>query len=121
MRWLRLHRRPGGWVALLALALQLALSFGHVHGIHAAGPVAALAAADQAGAPAGPSGHDGPNDPDYCAICAVLSLLAGAQTATAPALALPTALTASEPLPSAEKIFSEPQRIAFRSRAPPQA
>jgi hypothetical protein len=31
MSWVRTHRRIGGTLALFALALQLVLSFGHVH------------------------------------------------------------------------------------------
>ena len=31
MRWFRSHARLGSWLALSALALQLALSFGHIH------------------------------------------------------------------------------------------
>jgi len=31
MRWVRGHRRVGACVALFALALQLVLSFGHIH------------------------------------------------------------------------------------------
>jgi hypothetical protein len=119
MTWFRSHRRSWGWMALLALVLQLGLSFGHVHGINADHPAAALAATDQAGDP--PAGNGEPNDADYCAICAILALLTGAQVANAPVMALPVAPAAIERQPALEKILSEPQRVAFRSRAPPQA
>lgn len=109
-------------MALLALALQLGLSFGHIHGIHADHPAAALAAAAQAGdPPASPTGNGEPNDADYCAICAILALLGGAQAASAPAIALRAVPAAIERVPAPANILSEPQRAAFRSRAPPQA
>ena len=45
LRWFRSHRRPWAWVALLALVLQLGLSFGHVHAAHAEHNVAVASAA----------------------------------------------------------------------------
>ena len=31
MHWVRSNRRFGSWAALFALAIQLVLSFGHIH------------------------------------------------------------------------------------------
>ena len=50
MVWVRGNRRVGAWLGLLALALQLVLSFGHIHLGDLAIPQAA-AAADAAAAP----------------------------------------------------------------------
>src|SRR5258708_10299935 len=33
MRWVRINRRHGAWCALLAMAIQIVVSFGHAHGI----------------------------------------------------------------------------------------
>ena len=57
MHWFRLHRRLGTWVALIALVLQLGLSFGHVHGLQSQHLGATpAAAADNAPVPANNSG-----------------------------------------------------------------
>jgi hypothetical protein len=37
MRWFRDNIRQGSWAALIALAINLALSFGHVHAIDGKG------------------------------------------------------------------------------------
>ena len=120
MGWFRRQCRLGGWVALVALTLQLALSFGHSHdeAFGHAPEVAALTADGPGGGHSdSPAGH---HDHNYCAICAVLSLLTGAQTADAPALAVPAV--------AAGAVVSEPGTIrailgrpAFQSRAPPLA
>ena len=105
-----------GWLALWALALQLGLSFGHVHGSRGDHPAAAqttTADADNA-SNTGDSG-----DTDYCASCAILALLTGAQTASAPIFVLPMALASAEitVVPEAPRLGAS--RTAFRSRAPP--
>lgn len=122
MRWLRAHRRPWSWTALLALVLQLGLSFGHVHGPHAERPAITLTAPVEAGDTANP-GTDtrDPRDTDYCAICAILALLTGAQTANAPTVALPVALAPTEIALPGEALRIGSPRVAFHSRAPPQA
>ena len=118
MRWFRSHTKPWGWVALLALALQLGLSFGHVHGAHADRPAAVLAATADAGNASATDTGDS-SDADYCATCAILALLTGAQTASAPVFVLPIALASAEIIfvPEAARLGS--LRAAFRSRAPP--
>jgi hypothetical protein len=89
MRWFRSNMRFGSWCALLALTVQLVLSFGHVHiagSIAAAAPAAAaqsMAAAPEA--PPVPPKHPGLGD--YCAICATVHL-AGLPAAEAPSLPL---------------------------------
>ena len=113
MRWLRSNRRLWAWVALLALTLQLGLVFGHVHAKAAAVPIAATTAT----APHTDTGDSG--DADYCATCAILALLTGAQTATAPLVALPISLTSVEITLAPESARIVSQRAAFRSRAPP--
>jgi hypothetical protein len=103
-------------VALFALALQFALSFGHVHALHTSQPTASLTAqADDGSSP--PGNHDD----DYCSICAVLVLLTNAQTASAPVVVSPVVLAAAEQPSLPETVLSGLQRVAFRSRAPPQA
>ena len=117
MLWFRRRCRYAAGVALLALALQFGLSFGHTHALHILQPAASLTApADDGSSP--PSNHD---DDNYCSICAVLVLLTNAQTASAPAIVPPVVLAAAEQPSLPETILSGSQCVAFRSRAPPQA
>jgi len=122
MRWFRgLGSRFGGWVALVAIALQLVLALGHVHqdAYSHASDIAALTAnvADR-GEPASPAP---PHDHDYCAICTVLSLLSGAQGAAPPALPVPAATAAVAVVAEPETVHAAELRPAFQSRAPPLA
>jgi hypothetical protein len=122
MRWFRGHSRLDGWAALVAIALQLVLAFGHVHtGALGHNPkIAALMTAD--GAHAGQRQKPAtPSDQDYCSICAVLSLLSGAQGATTPALPVPAATAAVALVAEPETVRAAALRPAFRSRAPPLA
>jgi hypothetical protein len=114
MRWFRSQRRTWGWMALLALVLQLGLSFGHVHGLHA-DRAAAWTVSTQPDAGPASSGDDG----DYCATCAILTMLGGAQTASTPVFVLPVALVSAEiaAVPQAARVIL--RRAAFHSRAPP--
>ncbi len=119
MGWFRPNRRLWAWAALFALFVQFNLSFGHVHGIGGEQAVAA----QSAGPGPVPASHHNSGDPDndYCAICAVQALLSGAQVAHAPAVVLPVALPLSEQPFALTTLLCEPARVAFRSRAPPQA
>jgi hypothetical protein len=101
-------------MALLALVVQIGLSFGHVHALPAAQTVAAASAAGSLNPGSGDS-----DDNDYCATCAIIALLAGAQTAIAPIVAPPAAQSSAAITiaPEATRIISA--RAAFRSRAPP--
>jgi hypothetical protein len=116
MLWFRKRCRYAAGVALFALALQFALSFGHTHALHTLQPTASLTAQADDGSSA-PGNHDD----DYCSICAVLVLLTNAQTASAPVVVPPAMLAAVEQPSLPETILSGSQRVAFRSRAPPQA
>ena len=118
MRWLRSHAKPWGWLALVALALQLGLSFGHVHGPHSDRTAAVLTATADAGN-ASATDTGGSSDADYCATCAVLTLLTGARTASAPIFILPVALASAEINFVAEAARFGSPRAAFQSRAPP--
>ncbi len=126
MKWLRSNIKHGSRLALFALALQFALSFGHFH----AG--AALAApAMQSGAsivdavgddahqqPA--SNHDSDRQPsDACAICAVVALANAMLFATPPLLLLPQAIEILHLSTDAEFIHLNSARVAFQPRAPP--
>ena len=113
MNWLRARQRICGWVALFSLALQLALSFGHVDAVAAHRP-AVMAVADGSG-PSQPASNDDP----YCAICATLAMLSGAQIANAPAIAPVVVSISVEMAITSEAATAVRRCAAFRSRAPP--
>ena len=85
MRWLY-HRRFGSWLALAALALQIVLSFAHVHldGAHRTYPALTIAGsgAQASQFPAQQPGDD--EDDHYCAICATIYLAANSFMPSAP-------------------------------------
>jgi hypothetical protein len=121
MRWFRTNRIFGGRLALFALAVQLVLSFGHVHvhGIGHSAPVVLASVHGSAGAPA-PT-QNKPDSDDYCAICATISLLSGSVAAMPPLLALPVVSHVVEHAGRVAIVVVAPRRGLFQSRAPPSA
>jgi len=134
MKWLRARTRRVTSLALLALAVQFALSFGHFHAI------AAPTGASQSGVqlvqplsgvarlvakPGRPgqqpaSGHDSgdPSD-DACAICAVMAMAGTALYSTPPLLPLPQAVEFLYRSMDAELVHRNALRVAFQPRGPP--
>jgi hypothetical protein len=129
MRWMRSRMRLGSWAALLALAIQLALSFGHIHlgggslrsGL---GPIAlrwtTLPPPASPDASTAPARHKSASlADDLCIICAAMQL---AYTPAAAGL-VPLLATVSQILsdPSSDfALAASPHRL-FRARAPPFA
>jgi hypothetical protein len=121
MRWVRSNKRFGAWLALAALALQLAVSFGHVH-LDGAPPAAIVDAA--AGAPGSappPDQQPGDHAHDYCAICAAIHLAASAFVPPAPQVGAPFASRPIEHVDHVTIAFVSARRAPFQSRAPPSA
>jgi hypothetical protein len=112
-------------LALLALAVQFVVSFGHIHredifGSARAAPSIAVPVAD-AGQPS-PAHHPAKHGDDYCAICATISLLGHSFVAAAPALPPPPPVAhAIAHVDRVVTIAVAPRRTAFQSRAPPTA
>src|SRR6202012_1728492 len=100
------------WIALLAFAIQLGLSFGHVHPLNGRHPAAVQTAATDSTSSPAPQ-HGPTHDDDYCAISTVLALLSGAQTASAPDVPLPIFVPSAELLTNPETIVSDTPRAAF--------
>ena len=135
MKWVRRNIKTGSRLALFALVVQLALSFGHFHfnsaqaapaiqtGLTQADDADAqgLAASETAGQPQQqPSSPDTDQQPaDGCAICAVIALAGNALFATPPLLLLPQAVELLYLATDAEFAHLNSGRSAFQSRAPP--
>lgn len=117
MNWLRSKARRLSLLALFALALQLGLSFGHIHhGIAVAG-----IAASQSQASVPDTDHDQHAHRDLCAICATMAMANSLVAAAPPSLPVPLTVTASKTAFDSEAIAGDSRRGAFRSRAPPHA
>ena len=134
MNWFRKHVKTGSRLALFALAIQFALSFGHFHGeVARAAPAiqTGLADADLAIAARWPRKGRTPKRPSGlpitipisirsdCAICAVLSLANNFLFATPPLLELPQAVELLHLATGAEFAHLGSLHPAFQSRAPP--
>ena len=120
MRWIRDNVRHGSWLALVAIAINLALSFGHVHVAGRASDrnlvVAAIGASDRGNVP----GHSDDPRADYlCPICIASSAIANAMAASPPAIALQlTATVVDRTIPPVRIAVALP-RAPFQSRGPP--
>ena len=133
MKWFRSNIKHGSRLALLALALQFGLSFGHFHaGAAQAAPAiqsvaaqsdisAALAppdAVDQSAPLPAPHNDSDQHPGKHCAICAVIAHASSVLFAP-PALLLPQAVDLSYLTTDAEFVYRNSARLAFQPRAPP--
>lgn len=126
MRWFRSRVRWGAGLALFALALQLILSFGHVHleGIslaHASTVVGEQAPADSTDPASLPAHPDEGVADDYCPICALIHLAGTLISADAPLLALSTISGRRQLAPKSAAALTASPRGSYSARAPPLA
>jgi hypothetical protein len=138
MKWFRSNIKHGSRLALLALALQFVMGFGHFHGVVAqaapaikSGPAQSaastpdgIAATEARGKSAQPQQPASDRDPDqqpgdYCAICAVIALASTVLFATPPVLLPPQAVEFLYLTTDAEFIHLNSAQVAFQPRAPP--
>jgi hypothetical protein len=134
MKWFRSNIKHGSRLALVALALQFALSFGHFHAAQAApaiqSGVSQAVAYDADSLPAAPVDQTARQQPapdrdsgqqpgDTCAICAVMALANNVLFATPPLLLLPQAVEFLYQTTDAEFVHLHSARVAFQPRAPP--
>lgn len=125
MGWVRGHSGFGARLALAALALQIVLSFGHVH-LHgiAGGSHHAIAGTHKvAPSPASPQrpAQNNPDNDDYCAICASIYLASTSFVSTPPPLPVPVGFERIEHCFAAARTIVAPRFVGFQSRAPPTA
>jgi hypothetical protein len=121
MQWLRSRLRVGSCVALFALAVQLVLTFGHVHLDGRSGNSSVGIAA--AGGTVAPGGHHGPKAADdYCAACALIHLAGTLVPSAAAALPLPLVFgQLHRPHVALRSALPASPTSAFAARAPPLA
>nr|QDF36348.1 DUF2946 domain-containing protein [Bradyrhizobium symbiodeficiens] len=140
MKWFRSNIRHGARLALFALLVQFALTFGHSHWFAQATPLAQASfqqtdgakdstknsaksgaandrAAVQKQSPSGPD-REHPGE-DNCAICAVVAMAGTVISATPPVLLLPQAIELLYRTTDAEFLHLKSARTAFQPRAPP--
>jgi Protein of unknown function (DUF2946) len=121
MGWFRSRSRLGAYLALFALAFQLAVSFAHVHLDHirpaAAGARAPLAG-EEASAPSSRSDHEDFAD-DLCPICSLIHLAGTLVPAETPPVPLPQDFGGLRLKAAVAIDVSASHRVVFQARAPP--
>ena len=118
MKWFRSKLKYGSRIALFALAIQFALSFGHFHGTAAHAASVAVGQSVQQQQPA--SDRDSDQHPgDTCAICAVMAMANAVSFAAPPVLPLPQAIECSYLATDVGFVHVSSVRVAFQPRAPP--
>ena len=130
MKWFRSNIRQGARLALFAMLVQFALTFGHSHWFAQAAPLVqsqltdgakSIAPTDRAAvqkpSPGNPD-REQPGD-DNCAICALVAMAGTVVFATPPLLHLPQAVELLHRTLDAEFIHLESASHAFQPRAPP--
>ena len=134
MKWFRSNIRHGARLAIFAMLVQFALTFGHSHWFAQATPLAqgqltdsaknvakSIASADSAAvqkqSPTNPD-REQPGD-DVCAICALVAMAGTVMFATPPLLHLPQAVELLYRTTDAEFVHLESASHAFQPRAPP--
>jgi hypothetical protein len=118
MQFLRSRAKRLSLLALFALAVQLALAFGHVHADFATatpGVVASIASASSDHGTDSAPGHDA------CAICAVTTMAGTGVAAAPPALPLPHAFRAVRLVAHPQVTIASSRLRAFPPRGPPLA
>ena len=130
MKWFRSNIRHGARLAMFAMLVQFALTFGHSHWFAQAAPLVqsqltdsgkGSASIDRATvekqSPAAPD-REQPGD-DNCAICALVAMAGTVMSATPPLLLLPQAVELLYRTTDAEFVHLNSARTAFQPRAPP--
>jgi Protein of unknown function (DUF2946) len=135
LKWFRSNIEHGSRLALFALVVQFALSFGHFHNvIQAASAIrigltqanpnietdAAPDKATESTQQSQPANHNSDRQPaDACAICAAITLANNVLFAAPPVLLLPQVIELLYLTTDAEFVHLNSVRPAFQSRAPP--
>jgi hypothetical protein len=131
MGWFRRRSREVSCLALLALAMQLALAFGHIHlkdvlgETHSSAPIDASTLAslsdEQRTSAQGTDGSHHEHEDEYCAIYAINALIGSAQHAAPPALLVPRRVGRARHTLRYEAPLADLHHVLFQARAPPFA
>ena len=139
MKWLRSNIQHGSRLALLAMAIQLLLSFGHFHGLTvdaAAAEIASITSPDASSLPSSDGAradqvtidvdhssrslpHSDHKVPESCAICALIAQANATTLAAPPLLLLPEATYLPFGIADIEFIHLNSTPNGFQPRAPP--
>jgi hypothetical protein len=128
MRWIRQHIRSATWLALAALAVQVVVTFGHVHAERFLAPSASAPAVAAAGAYDKAKGIGGPTQPyrargadSFCAVCASIDLLGALVLPAAQKLVPARVIARINKVNSARTNTTGELRSSSLARAPPVA
>ena len=131
MRWFRANRMFGGCLALFALAIQLAVSFAHIHpqdllprpelGLVASKSSATVLADSEDFFGKRTDNHGGGLPHDNCAICASINLISSALTVQGPVLSIPADFDSVQLQSIGDFEFRSNRYSLFQTRAPPIA
>jgi hypothetical protein len=122
MRFLRAHHTSGAWVALLALLVQIVVSFAHIHRDDLV-PVVPEAVPNASRInPALPDDSRSPaptKDHDFCTICASMALVGSVVLPQPPTVVLATVPCRVGLIEQAIILPSTDQHRHFEARGPP--
>jgi hypothetical protein len=127
MNWFRARIRPFAQLALFALAVQMAVSFGHMHRDDLGLPrLAAIQGGHfqfhAAQAMVSPADRDQyPLSDDYCPICASIALLATGAPSLPPVMMAPPLVSRVWSSPTQLYFVATQTTFSFQARAPPLA
>jgi len=124
MRWFRSHIRAGSRLALLALAVQFVVTFGHVHlnGLVSGSTSSAHAVRHSTVSLHNPGdrSRQAPGLPDDdCPICALIQLANASPPSVAPPLPAPTMIGGLTLVAPDDRGRAGSHRLAFLARGPP--
>jgi hypothetical protein len=122
MRWFRSNLRLGFRLALIALAVQVLLSFGHIDGCDlglASARAVVMADGSMAAAPGKGDSGDKSRPADRCPICALIQLAATSTPSVAPALPPPAPIGHVRLDAPDELALAATSHFLFQARAPP--
>lgn len=125
MHWIRRNNRFGSLAALVALAIQLVVSFAHVHltDIQGSSPPAVTQNV-QGGGNTAPGSDDDDRFPaghKFCAICAALNQASSSVLPTVESLAAPVDRHQAWLADVQPAEVSSPFHFLFQARAPPHS
>ena len=123
MNWFRAKVRQVTSFALLALAINLALSFGHIHleGFRGGETNAGVLLSALSHAKGGQSDQHKGHPDDLCPICMARAALGAGLAAVAPVLSFDLAYVTLEPAFDTDLAIPQRPRANFQSRGPPLA